>query len=62
MKCICIKSYNDGYVNFKINESYDYISVPASFKYPPVYSIFNGMHNHKNFTYSEFNEYFKRAA
>jgi hypothetical protein len=62
MKCRCIKNYNNGHVNFKLNELYEYVTIPTSFRYPPVYKIFNGMRNYKNFTYSEFNEYFTTAA
>ncbi len=62
MKCRCIKNYNDGQVNFKLNELYEYMIMPTSFRYPVVYMIFNGTHKYKNLTYSEFNEYFSRAA
>jgi hypothetical protein len=62
MKCICIKNYNDGQVNFKINELYEYITIPTSFKYPAVYRIFNGTYKFRNFTFSEFHEYFRNAA
>jgi hypothetical protein len=62
MKCRCIKNYNDGFVNFKKNELYEYMIIPTSFRYPVVYKIFNSTYKYKNFTYSEFNEYFRSAA
>ncbi len=62
MKCRCIKNYNDGNVNFKINELYEYMTMPTSLRYPVVYMIYNGTHKYKSFTYTEFNEYFRMAA
>ena len=62
MKCRCIKNYYDGYVNFKINELYEYMTMPTSLRYPVVYMIYNGTHKYKSFTYTEFNQYFKKAA
>ena len=62
MICRCIKDYRDSNVYFKANEKYEFITVPTSSRYPPVYKIYNGKRGHKNFSYIEFNTYFRMTA
>lgn len=62
MKCKCIKDYGEGNVDFKANEVYEYITVPTSSQFPPVYEIYNGKLRQKIFSHAEFKTYFRRAA
>jgi hypothetical protein len=62
MKCKCLRDYRDGNVDFKANEEYEFIAVPTSGLFPPVYKIHNGRFGQKAFTHSEFKTYFRRVA
>jgi len=62
MKCKCIKDYRDDNVDFKANEVYDYISVPTSGRFPPVYKIYNGKIGQTSVTHTEFKTHFRRVA
>lgn len=62
MKCKCLRDYRDGNVDFKANEIYEFVTIPTSSRFPPVYRIYNGKLGQKAFTYSEFKTYFRRVA
>ena len=62
MKCKCIKDYRDRNVDFKANEVYEYISVPTSSRFPPVYKIHNGKIGQISITHNEFKKHFRRVA
>ena len=61
MKCKCIKDYSDRNVDFKANEVYEYITVPTSSQFPPVYEIYDGKLRQKIFSNDEFKIYFRRT-
>jgi hypothetical protein len=54
--------HSDGNVDFKANEVYEYITVPTSNQFLPVYEIYNGKLRQKIFSNAEFKTYFRRAV